>query len=140
MSTSVILAKIFAMLQTGICGMLAILGGLGLLAMESRGAARTTAMLSTVAATILAVLACAFFFRQNWARLFLAGLHALLSLGWAVLAVLCVIAHAPIAAFFLLVPLGIAVAGAFTFVSVDVRAYCGEHVVVGRPGAERVGR
>lgn len=131
-------AKILAWIQAGCCGIAALILLL-VLTGEDRPHEQMPVIAWTACLGALAVAALAFLFRYNWARVFLAGVHSLLALGWT-LATIAAAAMGQLAfALLLTVPLAIALGGAFTFVAVDVRAYCGEHVVVGRgrPGADR---
>lgn len=127
-------ARILALMQAVGCGAATFV--FGALAVDRAFPNATSFFVGALALTVAGV---AFIFRQRWARLFIAGMYALMALGWGALAVLCLFdTVARWGILIIAIPLSIAITGAFVFVSVKVRRYCGEQVGQGgRPPEER---
>jgi len=87
-------------------------------------ATTTTPLLPVAAGGALAAIGLAFILRIDRARVFLAGLHALLTLGGVALTITCAIDQGPqgLLLFLFFAPV---VAGAFLYVSPKVRRYTG---------------
>lgn len=121
------LAKAYALLQVMLAGFVLLFTTLGQFSPQAGN--RGGLLAGMAGSLVLAVMGVAFLRRKNWARLFQAGLHvslALAAISWELYAVAT---RRGALVFLLILPALFCAAGAFLFVSVAVRRYCGENLV-----------
>ncbi|MBI2930705.1 MAG: hypothetical protein HYY16_03560 [Planctomycetes bacterium] len=117
-------ARVLALLQAVVGVIFAFFGSIALLAAPPHH--RYFALLYLVCAVAMATFGVAFLLRRSWARLFLAGMYALMALGFGYLTVTLQLADRSALAFLAFLAFAMTAWAAFTFISPEVRAWCGE--------------
>ena len=118
-SGALAVAFFLAWLQAIACGLSAFL----VIARFAEGAVRADPMITLFLGALLGTaIPLAFLNHSRHARLFLAGQHAILAACSAIAALICLVMRPP-TVFFTAIPLIFSVAGAWAFVSPDVRRW-----------------